>query len=159
MKKTSLRNASTLSLAAALVLATTAWAAERTTTKRTTVSYQQQIDRLNSRLNNLQQQLVQLQGQQQQASGAAHADLNGRLAKLESVLKVDSANRVVLESSSIHIRSQARLRLSSSEIALDAGKVDLNAAVVTASSMLKSKQLVTETVVSQTYTPGSGNVW
>lgn len=74
-------------------------------------------------------------------------------------LEDSQGNRVVLESSGITIQTSGTLSISASTVDVSAGSVSVNAGMSTFSGVAKSDTVITNSVVSSSYTPGAGNIW
>lgn len=73
---------------------------------------------------------------------------------------VDSnGNSIKLQTSGITVTASAKVTVNASQVELSAGMVTVNAAMSTFSGVVKCDTLISNTVVSATYTPGAGNVW
>lgn len=111
------------------------------------------------------------------------ADLEARLARLESVLTLNddgsvqlaasgqlrlvATNNVLIEAGphffelsivGAEIRSEALLKLEGALMRVQASQVDVAAAIAQHSGVVRCETLVTNTVVASTYTPGAGNL-
>ena len=60
---------------------------------------------------------------------------------------------------SIGLNAGGGLNMAAATAAVSAGEVDVSAAMSNFSGVVKSNTLVTDSVVSASYTPGAGNVW
>jgi uncharacterized protein involved in type VI secretion and phage assembly len=77
-----------------------------------------------------------------------------------SVEIVDSnGNSVKLESSGITITASAKVTVNASSVDVSAGTVNVNAAMSKFSGVVKADTVITNSVVSSSYTPGAGNIW
>lgn len=74
-------------------------------------------------------------------------------------LEDSNGNRVVLESSGITISAPAKLTVSASTVDVTAGMVTVNAGMSRFSGVVQADTVITNAVVSASYTPGAGNVW
>lgn len=70
-----------------------------------------------------------------------------------------NGNSVKLEPSGITITCAARVTVSASSVEVNAGMVEVDAGMSTFSGVVKCDSLVTNSVVSSSYTPGAGNIW
>jgi len=68
-------------------------------------------------------------------------------------------NVVKLAADGVTIHSASRLTLKASIVELEAGTLKVDAAVSELSGLLKCDSLLTNSVVSSSYTPGAGNIW
>jgi uncharacterized protein involved in type VI secretion and phage assembly len=73
---------------------------------------------------------------------------------------VDSnGNSVKLESSGITVTSSAKVTVNASTMEITAGSLTVNAGMSTFSGVVKADTVITNSVVSTSYTPGAGNIW
>jgi hypothetical protein len=70
-----------------------------------------------------------------------------------------NGNSIVLDAQGVRIQASAKLRVSASTIEIDAGMLTVNAGMSTFSGVVKCDSLITNSVVSSSYTPGAGNIW
>ena len=78
--------------------------------------------------------------------------LQNRLAKLESVMQVNNSGNVTINSS-------AKIKLNGSTVEVSSGQVIVNAGMSKFNGVVQSDTLITNSVVSSSYTPGAGNIW
>jgi len=77
-----------------------------------------------------------------------------------SVEIVDSnGNSVKLESSGITINASAKVTVQASTVAVSAGMVTVDAGMSKFSGVVQCDTLITNSVISSSYTPGAGNIW
>ena len=73
---------------------------------------------------------------------------------------VDSnGNSVKLESAGITVQSSAKVSVSASTVEVSAGMVTVNAGMSKFSGVVQADTVITNSVVSASYTPGAGNIW
>lgn len=73
---------------------------------------------------------------------------------------VDSnGNSIKMESSGITVNAAARLTITASTIEVNAGQVTVNAGMSRFSGVVNADTVITNSVVSASYTPGAGNIW
>lgn len=73
---------------------------------------------------------------------------------------VDSnGNSMKLETSGITITAAAKVTVNASQVAVSAGLVTVDAGMSKFSGVVQCDTLISNTVVSATYTPGAGNIW
>jgi uncharacterized protein involved in type VI secretion and phage assembly len=73
---------------------------------------------------------------------------------------VDSnGNSVKLESSGITVTSSAKVTVNASTMEITAGSLTVNAGMSTFSGVVKADTVISNSVVSTSYTPGAGNMW
>lgn len=70
-----------------------------------------------------------------------------------------NGNSIKLESSGITINASAKVNVTASQISLSAGMVQVDAGMSKFSGVVQCDTLISNTVVSSTYTPGAGNIW
>lgn len=70
-----------------------------------------------------------------------------------------SSNFVKLSSSGIEMQAAAEVKISAATVTIDTGLMQVNTAMATYSGVVQSQTLITNAVVSASYTPGAGNVW
>jgi hypothetical protein len=68
-------------------------------------------------------------------------------------------NRVELRSGELAVSGAAAVKVSASTVKVTAGMLDVTAAMSRFSGVVRCDSLVTNSVVSASYTPGAGNVW
>ena len=73
---------------------------------------------------------------------------------------VDSnGNSIKLESSGITVTSSAKVTVNASTVEVSAGMVTVNAGMSKFSGVVQADTVITNAVVSASYTPGAGNIW
>ena len=70
-----------------------------------------------------------------------------------------SGNSVTLEASGVTVTTSAKLTVNASTMELSAGMVVVNAGMSRFSGVVQCDTLVANSVVSASYTPGTGNIW
>jgi uncharacterized protein involved in type VI secretion and phage assembly len=77
-----------------------------------------------------------------------------------SVEIVDSnGNSVKLETSGITLTAAAKLTINASQVEISAGMVSVNAGMSRFSGVVQADTVISNSVVSASYTPGAGNIW
>ena len=77
-----------------------------------------------------------------------------------SVEVVDSnGNSIKLEPSGITVTASAKVTVSASAVEVSAGMVTVNAGMSRFSGVVQADTVITNAVVSASYTPGAGNIW
>lgn len=77
-----------------------------------------------------------------------------------SIELVDSnGNSVKLEAAGITLQASAKVKISAGTIEMSAGMVKVDAGMSKFSGVVKSDTVITNAVVSSSYTPGAGNIW
>lgn len=73
---------------------------------------------------------------------------------------VDSnGNSIKLETSGITVTASAKVTVNASTVEVSAGMVTVNAGMSRFSGVVQCDTLISNAVVSASYTPGAGNVW
>jgi uncharacterized protein involved in type VI secretion and phage assembly len=73
---------------------------------------------------------------------------------------VDSnGNSIKLETAGITITAAAKVTLNAGQVAVSAGMVTVDAGMSKFSGVVQCDTLISNTVISATYTPGAGNIW
>ena len=73
---------------------------------------------------------------------------------------VDSnGNSIKLEAAGVTVTAAAKLTLNASTVEVSAGMVTVNAGMSKFSGVVQCDTLISNAVVSATYTPGAGNIW
>jgi uncharacterized protein involved in type VI secretion and phage assembly len=70
-----------------------------------------------------------------------------------------NGNSVTLDTSGVTINASAQVTVSASQAQVTAGMVTVNAGMSTFSGVVQSDTVITNSVVSASYTPGAGNIW
>lgn len=70
-----------------------------------------------------------------------------------------NGNRIVLEASGIRIEASAKVSVQAAQVDVSAGMVKVDAGMSKFSGVVQCDTLITNAVVSSSYTPGAGNVW
>jgi uncharacterized protein involved in type VI secretion and phage assembly len=70
-----------------------------------------------------------------------------------------NGNSIKLETSGITINAAAKVSVQAASVDVTAGMVKVDAAMSKFSGVVKCDTLITNAVVSTSYTPGAGNVW
>jgi uncharacterized protein involved in type VI secretion and phage assembly len=76
----------------------------------------------------------------------------------EIVLEVGS-NTITMSSSGVEIQTGSKCSITASSVSVSAGSVKVDAGMSTFSGTVKCDTLISNSVVSSSYTPGAGNVW
>jgi uncharacterized protein involved in type VI secretion and phage assembly len=69
------------------------------------------------------------------------------------------AEKISLTSSGIEIKSSSNIKVDAPQINLKAAMVKVDASMSQFSGVVKCETLITNSVVSASYTPGAGNIW
>jgi uncharacterized protein involved in type VI secretion and phage assembly len=70
-----------------------------------------------------------------------------------------NGNRIVLDASGIRIEAAAKVVVQAGQVEVSAGMVTVNAGMSRFSGVVQCDTLISNAVVSSSYTPGAGNVW
>jgi uncharacterized protein involved in type VI secretion and phage assembly len=70
-----------------------------------------------------------------------------------------SGNQLKMETSGITLNTPGKLTIQASTINVSAGMVSVDAGMSKFSGVVKSDVVITNSVVSASYTPGAGNIW
>ncbi len=70
-----------------------------------------------------------------------------------------NGNSMKLESSGVTITASAKVTVNASQVAVSAGMVTVDAGMSKFSGVVQCDTLISNTVISATYTPGAGNIW
>lgn len=74
-------------------------------------------------------------------------------------IKDGNGNTIVLASSGVTIRSSSPVTVQAAQLKVSAGMLTVDAGMSKFSGVVKCDSLITNSVVSSSYTPGAGNVW
>lgn len=70
-----------------------------------------------------------------------------------------NGNRAVFEPSGVTVTSAAQVKVEASTVEISAGMVTVNAGMSRFSGVVQADTVITNSVVSASYTPGAGNIW
>ena len=70
-----------------------------------------------------------------------------------------NGNSIKLESSGITITASAKVNVQASQVSISAGMVQVDAGMSKFSGVVQCDTLISNSVVSSSYTPGAGNIW
>lgn len=70
-----------------------------------------------------------------------------------------NGNTVKLESAGITVTASAKVTINASTVEVSAGMVTVNAGMSKFSGVVQADTVITNSVVSASYTPGAGNIW
>ncbi len=77
-----------------------------------------------------------------------------------SVEIIDSnGNSVKLETSGITVNASAKVTINASQVAISAGMVTVDAGMSKFSGVVQADTVISNSVISASYTPGAGNIW
>ena len=133
--------------------------------------------RLSSRTRNQQQQASRMPTQSKKSSVVKkskplltspvqpHDPLVQRVQILEQqvitlLATIDSLqSRLTKMESAVHVSNSGQVTVNGTTLKLNASMVDVQAATSKFSGMVQADTLVTNSVISKSYTPGAGNIW
>ena len=70
-----------------------------------------------------------------------------------------NGNSVKLESAGITVTASAKVTVNASTAEISAGMLTVNAGMSKFSGVVQADTVITNSVVSSSYTPGAGNIW
>ncbi len=70
-----------------------------------------------------------------------------------------NGNSVKLETSGITVTASAKVTINASQVAISAGIVTVDAGMSKFSGIVKADTVISNSVISASYTPGAGNIW
>jgi uncharacterized protein involved in type VI secretion and phage assembly len=70
-----------------------------------------------------------------------------------------NGNSVKLETAGVTVTTSATVTVQASQVKVSAGMLTVNAGMSTFSGVVKADTVITNAVVSTSYTPGAGNIW
>jgi uncharacterized protein involved in type VI secretion and phage assembly len=70
-----------------------------------------------------------------------------------------SGNSIMLESSGITVNAASKVTINGSTVEISAGMVTVNAGMSKFSGVVQADTVISNSVVSASYTPGAGNIW
>jgi uncharacterized protein involved in type VI secretion and phage assembly len=77
----------------------------------------------------------------------------------EVKLEDSNGNSIKMDSGGITITASAKLSITASTIDASAGSVSVSAGMSRFSGVVQSDSVITNSVISSSYTPGAGNIW
>ena len=73
---------------------------------------------------------------------------------------IDSnGNSIKLEAAGITVTASAKVTVNASQVAISAGMVTVDAAMSKFSGVVQADTVISNSVISASYTPGAGNIW
>ena len=83
------------------------------------------------------------------------------LADGPGTVKVEDSNgnTITLDSSGVTVQASAQVQVKASSVSVSAGTVTVDSAFSSFSGIVKCDTLISNAVISTSYTPGAGNVW
>lgn len=70
-----------------------------------------------------------------------------------------NGNSVKLETAGITVTASAKVTINASQVAISAGMVTVDAGMSKFSGVVQADTIISNSVVSASYTPGAGNIW
>jgi uncharacterized protein involved in type VI secretion and phage assembly len=70
-----------------------------------------------------------------------------------------SGNSVKLETGGITVTASAKVTINASQVEVSAGMVTVNAGISKFSGVVQADTVISNSVISASYTPGAGNIW
>jgi len=70
-----------------------------------------------------------------------------------------NGNSIKLEAAGVTVTTSAKLTMNASSVEVSAGMVTVNAGMSKFSGVVQCDTLISNSVVSSSYTPGAGNIW
>lgn len=70
-----------------------------------------------------------------------------------------NGNSVRLESAGITVNAAAKVTINASQVEVSAGMVTVNAGISKFSGIVQADTVISNSVISASYTPGAGNIW
>lgn len=74
-------------------------------------------------------------------------------------IRDSNGNTVKMESSGITVTAAAKVTINAGSVEVNAGMVTVNAGMSKFSGVVQADAVITNSVVSASYTPGAGNIW
>jgi uncharacterized protein involved in type VI secretion and phage assembly len=75
------------------------------------------------------------------------------------VAQDSSGNSVKLEAQGVTVTATAQVKVQAATVQVSAGMVTVDAAMAQFSGVVQCSTLITNSVISASYTPGAGNIW
>ena len=118
------------------------------------MSSDQKFSALLGKLEAVEQKIATLQNQvqAQSALGQEVAQVRNTVQQLSQVITTTPAGEVT-------IQSAQKLKLSAPIVEVSASNVKVQSGIAGFYGVLKADTMIANTVVSNTYTPGAGNIW
>jgi len=70
-----------------------------------------------------------------------------------------NGNSIKLESAGVTVTASAKVTINASTLAISAGMVTVDAGMSKFSGVVQADTVISNSVVSSSYTPGAGNIW
>jgi uncharacterized protein involved in type VI secretion and phage assembly len=70
-----------------------------------------------------------------------------------------NGNSIKLETSGITVNAAAKVTINASQVEISAGMVTVNAGMSKFSGVVQADTVISNSIVSASYTPGAGNIW
>lgn len=75
------------------------------------------------------------------------------------VIEDSNGNSTKLETAGVTVTASAKVTVNASTVEISAGMVTVNAGLSRFSGVVQADTVISNTVISTTYTPGAGNIW
>jgi uncharacterized protein involved in type VI secretion and phage assembly len=75
------------------------------------------------------------------------------------VVEDSNGNSVKLESSGVTVTASAKVTINATQVEVSASMVTVNAAMSNFSGTVRADTVISNSVISASYTPGAGNIW
>lgn len=75
------------------------------------------------------------------------------------LIEDSNGNSARFETSGVTVTASAKVTVNASTVEVSAGMVTVNAGLSRFSGVVQADTVITNTVISSTYTPGAGNIW
>jgi uncharacterized protein involved in type VI secretion and phage assembly len=75
------------------------------------------------------------------------------------LIEDSNGNSVKLETAGITVTASAKVTINASQVAVSAGLVTVDSGMSRFSGVVQCDTMISNTVISATYTPGAGNIW
>jgi len=75
------------------------------------------------------------------------------------MIQDSNGNSIQLNSSGITINTSSQVSITASQAQVSASMVNVNAGMSVFSGVVNADTVITNSVVSASYTPGAGNIW
>lgn len=80
-------------------------------------------------------------------------------AQGKTTLQDSQGTQIELTGSEVSLKSNNQVRIEAISVTIDAHQVTINSGMVRVSGVLQADTVITNSVISASYTPGAGNIW
>jgi uncharacterized protein involved in type VI secretion and phage assembly len=91
--------------------------------------------------------------------GGQKVTLNDAPDGIAITVEDSNGNSVKLDRTGITVTASAKVTINASQVAISAGMVTVDAGMSRFSGVVQADTVISNTVISATYTPGAGNIW